>query len=64
MKVVSNPDDIGRCGCGRSPTGKCMGWHALSEQAYQKKLSEWKLSHAQDSSQPADLPNRKTEPDT
>ena len=19
------------CGCGRNPGGKCMGWHALSE---------------------------------
>jgi hypothetical protein len=26
------------CGCGRSPTGKCIGWHALSEEEYQEKL--------------------------
>ena len=26
-----------RCGCGRSVTGFCMGWHALSEEDYQKK---------------------------
>ena len=25
------------CGCGRSPTGKCMGWHALTEEQYQEK---------------------------
>lgn len=30
----------GKCGCGRSPTGKCCGWHALSEEAYQAKLAE------------------------
>ena len=23
-----------KCGCGRSPTGKCIGWHALSEEEY------------------------------
>ena len=28
------------CGCGRSPTGKCIGWHALSEEEYQEKLKE------------------------
>ena len=25
------------CGCGRSPTGKCIGWHKLSEEEYKKK---------------------------
>ena len=29
------------CGCGRSPTGKCIGWHALSEEDYKKKLKEY-----------------------
>ena len=23
-----------KCGCGRSPTGTCMGWHTLSEEEY------------------------------
>ena len=31
IRVKENVDDIGRCGCGRSPTGKCIGWHGLSE---------------------------------
>ena len=31
----------GTCGCGRSPTGNCCGWHALSEQQYQVKLAEY-----------------------
>lgn len=30
------------CGCGRSPTGKCIGWHGLTESEYQKKLAEYK----------------------
>jgi len=29
------------CGCGRSPTGKCIGWHSLTEEQYQQKISEW-----------------------
>lgn len=23
-----------KCGCGRSPTGNCIGWHNLTEQEY------------------------------
>tara|TARA_B100000989_G_scaffold297218_1_gene282362 strand:+ start:501 stop:650 length:150 start_codon:yes stop_codon:yes gene_type:complete len=30
------------CGCGRSPTGKCIGWHNLSEKEYQDKLEAYK----------------------
>jgi hypothetical protein len=29
------------CGCGRSPTGKCVGWHKLSEDEYLEKLKEY-----------------------
>ena len=36
------PEVAGRCGCGRSPTGVCCGWHALTEEAYQAKLAESK----------------------
>ena len=28
------------CGCGRSPTGFCCGWHALSEAEYNRKIME------------------------
>lgn len=31
------------CGCGRSPTGKCCGWHALTEEDYQIKKANWEL---------------------
>jgi hypothetical protein len=31
----------GTCGCGRSPTGNCIGWHSLSEDAYKQKLVEY-----------------------
>ncbi len=31
----------GTCGCGRSPTGDCIGWHALSEDMFRQMLAEW-----------------------
>ena len=29
------------CSCGRSPTGKFVGWHGLSEQQYQERKSNY-----------------------
>ena len=29
------------CGCGRSPTGRCIGWHALTEDQYWDRLTEY-----------------------
>jgi len=40
VRVQENVEDIGKCGCGRSPNGKCIGWHGLSEHEYMKKLLE------------------------
>lgn len=33
--------ELKTCGCGRSPTGRCMGWHSLDEQEYISKLDEF-----------------------
>jgi hypothetical protein len=41
VRVQENPDDFGACGCGRSPNGKCIGWHGLSLEEYQAKLIEY-----------------------
>lgn len=30
-------EKVGTCGCGRSPTGDCIGWHALSQEEFEKK---------------------------
>ena len=35
----------GTCGCGRSPTGDCIGWHGLSEA--QLKAAQEKYQAAQ-----------------
>jgi hypothetical protein len=45
--MMAKPETAGRCGCGRSPTGKCCGWHALTESAYQERLAEYQDSQAQ-----------------
>ena len=34
------------CGCGRSPTGFCIGWHGLSEDEFQKRLAEHQANQA------------------
>ena len=34
----------GTCGCGRSPTGDCIGWHGLSEDAFQKALEQYRIN--------------------
>ena len=36
-----------KCGCGRSPTGNCIGWHALSEEEYQEKKTAYDARQAQ-----------------
>ena len=38
VRVKENADQVGKCGCGRSPTGKCIGWHGLTEQAFKEKI--------------------------
>ena len=38
---VKAQEKIGTCGCGRSPTGDCIGWHSLSEDAYQHQKMLW-----------------------
>jgi hypothetical protein len=43
IRATENNQEFGKCGCGRSPTGKCCGWHALTEEAYRVKLNEYEL---------------------
>jgi hypothetical protein len=41
IKTNENTEEIGKCGCGRSPTGKCIGWHGLTEELYQHQKMLW-----------------------
>jgi len=34
VRATVNDEEFGKCGCGRSPTGKCVGWHGLTEQEW------------------------------
>lgn len=38
MRKQEEEKQLGSCGCGRSPTGKCIGWHGLSEDLYKHQL--------------------------
>ena len=41
--------DMADCGCGRSPTGKCVGWHDLTEEQYQEKKAAYEAKQAEKS---------------
>ena len=43
VRVQENEADIGKCGCGRSPTGKCIGWHGLNEEQLVEARRVWDL---------------------
>ena len=43
-QVAQKP--TGSCGCGRSPTGNCCGWHALSEEQYQERKELYETGKA------------------
>jgi hypothetical protein len=45
--MMPRPEVAGKCGCGRSPTGKCCGWHGLTESVYQQRLAEYNDSQEQ-----------------
>ena len=34
------------CGCGRSPTGQCIGWHKLNEADYTAKKEAYEAKKA------------------
>lgn len=34
VRVTENENEFGKCGCGRSPNGKCIGWHGLTEEQW------------------------------
>ena len=38
----------GTCGCGRSPTGDCIGWHGLTEEKYQEELANYEAKLFED----------------
>ncbi len=41
VRVQEDESKIGQCGCGRSPTGKCIGWHGLTEDEFNDRLEKY-----------------------
>jgi hypothetical protein len=41
IRVKENAEEFGKCGCGRSPNGKCIGWHGLTEEAFRERLEKY-----------------------
>jgi hypothetical protein len=38
---------IGTCGCGRSPTGDCIGWHGLNEQQLKEAQEKYQAQQTE-----------------
>jgi len=47
MENVRNEN--GTCGCGRSPTGDCVGWYMLSAEEFEAKTDQEKAAMFEDS---------------
>ena len=47
MQVKVTEGKVGTCGCGRSPTGDCIGWHGLNEQQLKEAQLKWEQSQNQ-----------------
>jgi hypothetical protein len=41
VRVKENTEEFGRCGCGRSPNGKCVGWHGLSDEEFAHRKEQY-----------------------
>lgn len=37
------------CSCGRSPNGKCIGWHNLTNEKYEAKKAEYETQQLNES---------------
>jgi hypothetical protein len=47
IKATANKE-FGNCGCGRSPTGKCIGWHGLTEEDFREQLAIYEAKQIDD----------------
>lgn len=47
VRVAEQGKKIGSCGCGRSPSGNCCGWHGLTEDQYKEALEKY-MTNEQD----------------
>jgi hypothetical protein len=54
MQIKENTNEIGSCGCGRSPTGFCIGWHGLTEDEFRTRLAEYDATQVKSFESPKD----------
>jgi hypothetical protein len=43
VRVKEDTAEFGKCGCGRSPTGKCIGWHGLNEEQLKEAQEKYRI---------------------
>ena len=46
VRVAEDGKKFGSCGCGRSPTGDCIGWHGLNEQQLKEAQEKYEKQQA------------------
>lgn len=49
IRVAEDGKKFGTCGCGRSPTGDCIGWHGLNEEQLKQAQEKWALEESKKS---------------
>ena len=47
IRVAEEGKKIGTCGCGRSPTGDCIGWHGLNEQQLKEAQEKYQTQQTE-----------------
>lgn len=40
IRATDNTEGFAACGCGRSPSGVCNGYHSLTDEQWATKLAE------------------------
>ena len=43
VRVKEDTAEFGKCGCGRSPNGKCIGWHGLNEEQLKEAQEKYRI---------------------
>ena len=46
VRVQEDPKKFSQCGCGRSPTGQCIGWHGLAESEFRERKELYETGKA------------------
>ena len=47
IRVKEDVKQFGKCGCGRSPTGYCIGWHGLNEEQLKEAQEKYQVQQAE-----------------